>query len=140
LPGPFALGVFRLKKAGKPSDFLISRMKINPAEFARQVFNPLLGDKMGYKLGKQISAFPRLLHSIRNWKATHWQDFLIFRKFTRPFLSIEEQNEWMGSIVLTPHLRLFGEFINQVSPSLTLWIVFGGSDAEDSVGFKIPNS
>lgn len=90
-----ALG-FRLKKAGKSIRIFDLASENNSSRIAAGLYNPVTGRKM-VKTWNADLLFPEICPFYRELEAVTHQKFLLETPIYRPFVSIEEQNEWMGN-------------------------------------------
>ncbi|MFC3417655.1 NAD(P)/FAD-dependent oxidoreductase [Algoriphagus hitonicola] len=118
-----ALG-FRLKEAGK-SVKVFDRPDLNQSSrVAAGLFNPVTGRKM-VKTWNADALFPEIIPFYRQVEKLTSKKFLREQGIYRPFLSIEEQNEWMGHSA-DPSFSQYLSAIHQQSQSPNLHDPFGG--------------
>lgn len=118
-----ALG-FRLKQAGK-SVKLFDRADLNQSSrVAAGLFNPVTGRKM-VKTWNADVLFPEIIPFYRDLEKLTSGQFLREQAIYRPFLSIEEQNEWMGNSA-DPTFSQYLSEIHQQSQSPHLNDPYGG--------------
>lgn len=86
---------YRLMEAGK-TFMVIDTPSVNlSSRIAAGLYNPITGKKM-VKTWNADQLFPEIEPFYRNLEVLLGAKFLYPKKIYRPFLSIEEQNEWMG--------------------------------------------
>lgn len=118
-----ALG-FRLQEKGKSVLLLDLPQKNMSSRIAAGLYNPVTGKKM-VKTWKGEVLFPELIRFYEHLEQVTGKSFLIKKPIYRPFLSIEEQNEWMGHSGDSQ----IGPFVNQIfteSQSPKLFDAVGG--------------
>ncbi|WP_297335135.1 FAD-dependent oxidoreductase [Algoriphagus sp.] len=124
-----ALG-FRLKEAGK-SVKIFDRPDLNQSSrVAAGLFNPVTGRKM-VKTWNADLLFPEIIPFYRQMERLTSRKFLREQGIYRPFLSIEEQNEWMGNSAET-RFSQFLSAIHQQSQSPFLNDPYGGVMLQNS--------
>jgi glycine oxidase len=127
---------YRLRKAGKTVRIFDLPNENQSSRVAAGLFNPITGRKM-VKTWKADQLFPEILPFYQELEKLTGKDFLNIQKIYRPFLSIEEQNEWMGHSAdpgFTPYLD---EIYNK-SQSQSLYDSFGGVMLKNSGWLQIP--
>ena len=118
-----ALG-YRLREKGQKI-LLIDQPRQNlSSRIAAGLYNPVTGKKM-VKTWKGEILFPALLDFYSQIEKQMGREFLTRKPIYRPFLSIEEQNEWMGHSS-DPQIGMFVEQIFTKSQSPMLRDRFGG--------------
>lgn len=90
-----ALG-YRLKKAGKIIKIIDLAGENNSSRIAAGLYNPVTGRKM-VKTWNADLLFPEISPFYRELEQVTHQEFLLETPIYRPFVTIEEQNEWMGN-------------------------------------------
>jgi glycine oxidase len=115
---------YRLERAGKKVVLLDQPSKNISSRVAAGLYNPVTGKKMvkswiAEKLFPELESFYEELEGVLGTK------FLVKKNIYRPFLSIEEQNEWMGHSS-DPLIHLFIEKIYTESQFQELKDPFGG--------------
>lgn len=86
---------YRLKKAGKKIRIIDEPQANNSSRVAAGLFNPITGRKL-VKTWKADSLFPEITPLYEELEDLTGKKFLFHQNIYRPFLTIEEQNEWMG--------------------------------------------
>lgn len=86
---------YRLKQAGKKIRIIDQPGANNSSRIAAGLFNPVTGRKM-VKTWKADSLFPVIKPFYKELEQITGSKFLTEKAIYRPFLTIEEQNEWMG--------------------------------------------
>lgn len=127
---------YRLKKAGKTVRIFDLPQENNSSRVAAGLFNPITGRKM-VKTWKADQLFPEIVPFYQELEQLTGKEFLTVQKIYRPFLSIEEQNEWMGhsaDLAFTPYL----EAIYNKSQSASLYDNYGGVMLKNSGWLQIP--
>ena len=89
-----ALG-YRLEQSGKKIMLIDQPGKNKSSRVAAGLFNPVTGRKM-VKSWMAEHLFPEIQPFYEEMEQVTGKDFLTRKQIYRPFLSIEEQNEWMG--------------------------------------------
>ena len=89
-----ALG-YRLKQAGKKIRILDLPLENKSSRIAAGLYNPVTGRKM-VKTWNADVLFPEIKPFYRELEEVTEHKFLLEQAIYRPFVSIEEQNEWMG--------------------------------------------
>jgi glycine oxidase len=115
---------YRLEQAGKKVVLLDQPEKNISSRVAAGLYNPVTGKKM-VKSWIAEKLFPELESFYEELEAVLDRKFLIKKKIYRPFLSIEEQNEWMGHSS-DPLIHLFIEKIYTESQFQELKDPYGG--------------
>lgn len=90
-----ALG-YRLKKAGKKIRIIDLPLGNKSSRVAAGLYNPVTGRKM-VKTWNADLLFPEIKPFYNELEEVTGQKFLLEKAIYRPFVSIEEQNEWMGN-------------------------------------------
>lgn len=130
-----ALG-YRLKKAGKTVRIFDLPNENQSSQVAAGLFNPITGRKM-VKTWKADQLFPEILPFYQELEQLTGKKFLNIQKIYRPFLSIEEQNEWMGHSADPAFIPYLDEIFNK-SQSNSLYDVYGGVMLKNSGWLQIP--
>ena len=86
---------YRLEKSGQRILILDQPDQNKSSRVAAGLFNPVTGRKM-VKSWKAEFLFPEIQPFYEEMELVTGREFLTRKKIYRPFLSIEEQNEWMG--------------------------------------------
>ena len=86
---------YRLIKEGKQVVLLDQPEANRSSQVAAGLFNPVTGRKM-VKTWKGELLFPEIVPFYEELEEVTGRKFLTQQTIYRPFLSIEEQNEWMG--------------------------------------------
>lgn len=86
---------YRLKQAGKKIKIIDQPGANNSSRVAAGLFNPVTGRKM-VKTWKADLLFPVIKPFYRELEDLTGKNFLTEKAIYRPFLTTEEQNEWMG--------------------------------------------
>ncbi|MFC5624903.1 NAD(P)/FAD-dependent oxidoreductase [Algoriphagus winogradskyi] len=128
---------YRLKQAGKKIKIIDQPGANNSSRVAAGLFNPVTGRKM-VKTWKADLLFPRIKPYYRELEEITGHKFLIEKAIYRPFLSIEEQNEWMGHSA-DPAFEAYLEKIYQESQSEYLKDPYGGVMLRNSGWLNINN-
>ncbi|MBC6366635.1 FAD-binding oxidoreductase [Algoriphagus sp. AK58] len=118
-----ALG-YRLIKEGKSVMLFDQPDQNKSSRIAAGLYNPVTGRKMVKTWMGEI-LFPEIQPFYRELEELTGSSFLNSRKIYRPFLSIEEQNEWMGHSS-DPDIQQFIEKIYTESQYPELKDPFGG--------------
>lgn len=128
---------YRLKQAGKKIRIIDQPAANNSSRVAAGLFNPVTGRKM-VKTWKADSLFPVIKPFYKELESLTGAKFLTEKAIYRPFLSIEEQNEWMGHSA-DPAFESYLEKIYQESQSENLKDPFGGVMLRNSGWLNINN-
>lgn len=131
-----ALG-YRLKEAGRKIRIIDQPEANNSSRVAAGLFNPVTGRKM-VKTWKADSIFPVIKPFYRELERLTGSIFLTEKAIYRPFLSIEEQNEWMGHSA-DPGFAAYLEKIHTESQSTFLKDPYGGVMLRSSGWLNINN-
>ncbi len=131
-----ALG-YRLKKAGKKIRIIDLPGSNQSSRIAAGLFNPITGRKM-VKTWKADQLFKEIKPFYQELEELTGREFLISQPIYRPFLSIEEQNEWMGNSA-DPGFSEFLEEIYSTSQSACLFDPYGGVMLKNSGWLQIPS-
>ncbi|MDF2157144.1 FAD-dependent oxidoreductase [Algoriphagus sp. CAU 1675] len=118
-----ALG-YRLKKAGKKIRIYDRGDQNQSSRIAAGLFNPVTGRKM-VKTWNADLLFPEIIPFYKELEDLTGQEFLREQSIYRPFISIEEQNEWMGNSA-DPSFQIYLKKIVQDSQSPELNDPYGG--------------
>lgn len=118
-----ALG-YRLREKGQKILLIDQPLQNRSSRIAAGLYNPVTGKKM-VKTWKGEILFPALLDFYTQIERQTGREFLTRKSIYRPFLSIEEQNEWMGHSS-DPQIGMFVEHIFTESQSSMLRDHFGG--------------
>jgi glycine oxidase len=86
---------YRLLKAGKKVAILDLPEANNSSRIAAGLYNPITGKKMVRTWNADL-LFPEIEPLYKELEGVLGQKFLYSTPIYRPFLSVEEQNEWMG--------------------------------------------
>jgi glycine/D-amino acid oxidase-like deaminating enzyme len=86
---------YRLKKAGKNIRIIDEPQANTSSRVAAGLFNPITGRKM-VKTWKADLLFPEIAPLYEELEKLTGKKFLFHQTIYRPFLTFEEQNEWMG--------------------------------------------
>lgn len=86
---------FRLMQLGQRVVVYDTPERNQSSRVAAGLFNPITGNQM-VKTWHADRLFPEILPAYRQLEKLLGRRFLIEKNIYRPFLSIEEQNEWMG--------------------------------------------
>ncbi|TDQ16487.1 glycine/D-amino acid oxidase-like deaminating enzyme [Algoriphagus boseongensis] len=127
---------YRLEQAGMRILILDQPEKNQSSRVAAGLYNPVTGKKM-VKSWIAEKLFPELEQFYIELEQKIGSDFLIEKNIYRPFLSIEEQNEWMGHSS-DPLIHLFIEEIFTESQHPELRDPFGGVLLKKSGWLDIP--
>lgn len=130
-----ALG-YRLIREGKRVVLLDQPSKNQSSQVAAGLFNPVTGRKM-VKTWKGEVLFPAITPFYQELEEITGRKFLTLQSIYRPFLSIEEQNEWMGHSS-DPEMQPFLKKIEVVSQHPSLKDPFGGVMLQESGWLDIP--
>lgn len=115
---------YRLKQAGKKIRIIDEPGANNSSRVAAGLYNPVTGRKM-VKTWKADSLFPVIKPFYRELEQLTGIEFLTEKAIYRPFLTIEEQNEWMGHSA-DPGFEAYLEQIYSESQSEFLKDPYGG--------------
>jgi len=127
---------YRLGKEGKRIMLLDQPMHNQSSRVAAGLYNPITGRKM-VKTWMAEELFPEIEPFYRELEKISSRKFLYPQKIYRPFLTIEEQNEWMGHSS-DPNI---GQFIEQIFTSSIYTQVrdpFGGVMLQGSGWVDLP--
>ncbi len=127
---------YRLKKAGKTVRIFDLPHENQSSRVAAGLFNPITGRKM-VKTWKADQLFPEIVPFYQELEQLTGKEFLTIQKIYRPFLSIEEQNEWMGHSS-DPGFMPYLDEIYTKSQSQSLYDSFGGVMLKNSGWLQIP--
>ena len=130
-----ALG-YRLAKAGKKVLLIDQPSQNQSSSVAAGLYNPVTGRKM-VKTWMGELLFPAIVPFYRELEEQTGRKFLTAQPIYRPFLSIEEQNEWMGHSA-DPELQSFVDQIPVVSQDPALKDPFGGVLLKNAGWLNIP--
>ena len=115
---------YLLQKEGNRILFFDTPAQNQSSRIAAGLYNPVTGRKMVKTwLGETI--FPQIEPFYKELEELTGKKFLNSKKIYRPFLSIEEQNEWMGHSS-DPEIQRFVDAIFTVSQYNDLKDPFGG--------------
>ncbi|SFU17894.1 Glycine/D-amino acid oxidase [Algoriphagus locisalis] len=128
---------YRLKQAGKKIRIIDEPGANNSSRVAAGLFNPVTGRKM-VKTWKADLLFPEIKPFYQQLERLTSSKFLAEKAIYRPFLSIEEQNEWMGHSA-NPAFEAYLEEIHQESQSEYLKDPYGGVMLRNSGWLNINN-
>ena len=128
---------YRLKQAGKKIKIIDNPEANNSSRIAAGLFNPVTGRKM-VKTWKADLLFPMIIPFYQELERVTGRKLLTERPIYRPFLTIEEQNEWMGHSA-DPGFETYLEKIHQKSQSEHLKDPFGGVMLRNSGWLNINN-
>ncbi|MBN3582917.1 FAD-dependent oxidoreductase [Algoriphagus aestuarii] len=129
-----ALG-FRLKQAGKKIRIIDQPKSNQSSRVAAGLYNPVTGRKM-VKTWNADLLFPEIKIFYQELEKITGQSFLVEEAIYRPFLSIEEQNEWMGNSAESG-FRIYLEQVFKESQNEYLQDPFGGVLLKQSGWLKI---
>jgi glycine/D-amino acid oxidase-like deaminating enzyme len=115
---------YRLEQSGKRILIFDQSEQNHSSRVAAGLFNPVTGRKM-VKSWIAESLFPEIQPFYEEMEKLTGKEFLTRKKIYRPFLSIEEQNEWMGHSS-DPSIGMFIERIYSESQFPELRDPFGG--------------
>lgn len=87
---------YRLKQSGKKINLIDQPSGNQSSRVAAGLFNPVTGRKM-VKTWNADLLFPEIKPFYQNLEKLTNEQFLVEESIYRPFLTIEEQNEWMGN-------------------------------------------
>jgi len=130
-----ALG-YRLAKAGKKVLLIDQPSQNQSSSVAAGLYNPVTGRKM-VKTWMGELLFPAIAPFYRELEEKTGRKFLTPQSIYRPFLSIEEQNEWMGHSA-DPELQPFVDQLPVGSQDPALKDPFGGVLLKNSGWLNIP--
>ncbi|SFA98596.1 NAD(P)/FAD-dependent oxidoreductase [Algoriphagus aquimarinus] len=128
---------YRLKQAGKKIRIIDQPEANNSSRIAAGLFNPVTGRKM-VKTWKADSLFPEIKPFYQELEQATGSKFLTEKAIYRPFLSIEELNEWMGHSA-DPGFETYLDKIYQESQSEFLKDPYGGVMLRNSGWLNINN-
>jgi glycine/D-amino acid oxidase-like deaminating enzyme len=128
---------YRLKKAGKKIRIIDLPDSNQSSRVAAGLYNPVTGRKM-VKTWKADQLFADIKPFYQELELLTGKKFLIDQSIYRPFLSIEEQNEWMGHSA-DPGFSDFLEQIYSSSQSKYLFDSYGGVMLKNSGWLQIPS-
>ncbi len=128
---------YRLKQAGKSIRIIDQPEANNSSRVAAGLFNPVTGRKM-VKTWKADLLFPEIKPFYRKLEQLTNGEFLTEKTIYRPFLTIEEQNEWMGHSA-DPGFEAYLERIYSESQSDFIKDPFGGVMLRNSGWLHINN-
>ncbi|MEP1258774.1 FAD-binding oxidoreductase [Algoriphagus sp.] len=128
---------YRLKQAGKKIKIIDQPGANNSSRVAAGLFNPVTGRKM-VKTWKADSLFPVIKPFYKELEKLTDRKFLTEKAIYRPFLTIEEQNEWMGNSA-DPGFEAYLEQIFSDSQSEHLKDPYGGVMLRNSGWLHINN-
>ena len=130
-----ALG-YRLIQEGKKVILIDQPEENKSSRVAAGLFNPVTGRKM-VKTWKGELLFPDIIPFYQELEQVTGKKFLTLQTIYRPFLSIEEQNEWMGHSS-DPEIQPFLNKIEVESQHASLKDSFGGVLLQNSGWLDIP--
>ncbi|UZD24283.1 NAD(P)/FAD-dependent oxidoreductase [Algoriphagus halophytocola] len=128
---------YRLKQAGKKIKIIDQPKANNSSRVAAGLYNPVTGRKM-VKTWNADKLFPEIAPFYRELEQVTQGSFLKPQHIYRPFLTIEEQNEWMGHSAeagFQPYLHR----IHTKSQSTKLFDAHGGVMLQNSGWLDINN-
>ncbi len=128
---------YRLKQAGKKIRIIDEPGANNSSRVAAGLFNPVTGRKM-VKTWKADLLFPVIKPFYQELEQLTGSNFLTEKAIYRPFLTIEEQNEWMGHSA-DPGFESYLEKIYSESQSEFLRDPYGGVMLRNSGWLNINN-
>lgn len=128
---------YRLKQAGKKIRIIDQPRANNSSRVAAGLFNPVTGRKM-VKTWKADALFPVIKPFYQELEKLTESKFLAVMAIYRPFLTIEEQNEWMGHSA-DPGFEAYLEKIYSESQSNYLKDPYGGVMLRNSGWLNINN-
>jgi len=128
---------YRLKKAGKTVRIFDLPNENQSSSVAAGLYNPITGRKL-VKTWKADQLFPEILPFYQELEQATGNTFLNIQPIYRPFLSIEEQNEWMGHSA-DPAFEPYLDKIFNKSQSDSLFDRFGGVLLKNSGWLQIPS-
>lgn len=100
-----------LDQLGKSLMMIDEPEKNVSSRVAAGLYNPITGRKM-VKTWRADDIFPYLKHFYSSWEKTTQRKFLHEMPIYRPFLSLAEQNEWMGKSADKKYMS----FLDKVEP------------------------
>ncbi|MCS5490110.1 NAD(P)/FAD-dependent oxidoreductase [Algoriphagus limi] len=130
-----ALG-YRLIQAGKSIRILDQPEKNQSSRIAAGLYNPVTGRKM-VKTWLADQLFPEIEPFYKEIEEKTGVDFLRSETIYRPFISIEEQNEWMGNSSDEAFIPYIRELVTE-SQSPHLNDPYGGVMLQQSGWLDIP--
>ncbi|MBN7815440.1 NAD(P)/FAD-dependent oxidoreductase [Algoriphagus pacificus] len=128
---------YRLKQAGKKIRIIDQPTGNQSSRVAAGLYNPVTGRKM-VKTWNADLLFPEIKPFYQELEEMTGERFLMEQNIYRPFLSIEEQNEWMGHSAEEGFLRYLEEIYTE-SQSPDLKDSYGGVLLKQSGWLKIPD-
>ncbi|PZX59249.1 glycine/D-amino acid oxidase-like deaminating enzyme [Algoriphagus ratkowskyi] len=128
---------YRLKQAGKKIRIIDEAGANTSSRIAAGLFNPVTGRKM-VKTWKADYLFPLIKPFYRELERVTGSQFLTEKAIYRPFLTFEEQNEWMGHSA-DPGFEAYLEQIYSTSQSEFLKDPYGGVMLRNSGWLNINN-
>jgi len=128
---------YRLKQAGKKIRIIDQPGANNSSRVAAGLFNPVTGRKM-VKTWRADLLFPAIKPFYQELEKVTGSKFLTEKAIYRPFLTIEEQNEWMGHSA-DPGFEAYLEKIYSESQSEFLKDPYGGVMLRNSGWLNINN-
>ncbi|MEB2776035.1 FAD-dependent oxidoreductase [Algoriphagus sp. D3-2-R+10] len=128
---------YRLKQAGKKIRIIDQPGANNSSRIAAGLFNSVTGRKM-VKTWKADALFPVIKPFYKELERLAGSEFLTEKAIYRPFLTIEEQNEWMGHSA-DPGFEAYLEKIYSESQSNYLKDPYGGVMLRNSGWLNINN-
>ena len=128
---------YRLKQAGKKIRIIDQPTGNQSSRVAAGLYNPVTGRKM-VKTWNADLLFPEIKPFYQELEEMTGERFLMEQNIYRPFLSIEEQNEWMGHSAEEGFLRYLEEIYTE-SQSTDLKDPYGGVLLKLSGWLKIPD-
>lgn len=127
---------YQLIKAGKRVSILDQPAKNQSSRIAAGLYNPVTGKKM-VKTWKGEVLFPALHRFYVELESITGAKFLMNKSIYRPFLSVEELNEWMGHSS-DENIGMFIESIYSESQNPLIRDSFGGVMLRHSGWLNIP--
>ncbi len=115
---------YRLKQQGSKILIIDQPNENNSSRVAAGLYNPVTGRKM-VKTWKADQLFPEIVELYQELEELTGCKFLRKQNIYRPFLTIEEQNEWMGHSA-DPAFEPYLEKIYQTSQSDSMHDRYGG--------------
>lgn len=128
---------YRLKQAGKKIRIIDQPTGNQSSRVAAGLYNPVTGRKM-VKTWNADLLFPEIKPFYQELEEMTGERFLMEQNIYRPFLSVEEQNEWMGHSAEEGFLRYLEEIYTE-SQSTDLKDPYGGVLLKQSGWLKIPD-
>lgn len=128
---------YRLKMEGKIVRIFDLPDENQSSSVAAGLFNPITGRKM-VKTWRADQLFPEIIPFYQELEHITGKRFLNIQNIYRPFLSIEEQNEWMGHSA-DPGFSPYLDQIFNKSQSNSLYDRFGGVLLKNSGWLQIPS-